>query len=43
MTAAAEGGARAEEEETQRDLGRFEQTLQDTLRALEEAQKQRDE
>ncbi|MFF6979298.1 hypothetical protein ACFZAV_16485 [Streptomyces sp. NPDC008343] len=43
MMAAADGGAEAEEGQILRDPARIEQARQATLRALEEAQQQRDE
>ncbi|MET7297094.1 hypothetical protein ABZS79_34230 [Streptomyces griseoloalbus] len=43
MMAAADGGAEAEEDQAPRDSARIEQTRQAALRALEEAQQQREE
>ncbi|MFD8413950.1 hypothetical protein ACFV2Q_19695 [Streptomyces sp. NPDC059650] len=43
MLAAADGGAGAEEDQTSRDPALIEQTRQTALRALEEAQQQREE
>ncbi|MEV6581341.1 hypothetical protein AB0M92_24630 [Streptomyces sp. NPDC051582] len=43
MMAAADGGAGAEEDQPPRDPARIEQTRQAALRALEEAQQQREE
>jgi hypothetical protein len=43
MMAAADGGAEAEEDHAPRDPARIEQTRQAALRALEEAQQQREE
>ncbi|WP_328373771.1 hypothetical protein OG800_50895 (plasmid) [Streptomyces sp. NBC_00445] len=43
MMAAADGGVEAEEDQIPRDPARIEQTRQAALRALEEAQQQREE